>query len=64
MDFGAGGGAVGAMGNHGANVDMMSWCVGQWDLRLRFFLCDIFLTICVFVSLYVLLRFAGTWKSR
>ena len=28
MDFGAGvGGAVGAMGNQGANVDMMSWCV-------------------------------------
>jgi hypothetical protein len=27
MDFGAGGGAVGAMGNQGAGVDVMSWCV-------------------------------------
>lgn len=25
MDFGAGGGAVGAMGNPGAGVDVMSW---------------------------------------
>jgi hypothetical protein len=27
MDFGAGAGAVGAMGNQGANIDVMSWYV-------------------------------------
>lgn len=27
MDFGAGAGAVGALGNQGAHVDVMSWYV-------------------------------------
>mmetsp|Transcript_70128 Transcript_70128/g.106054 ORF Transcript_70128/g.106054 Transcript_70128/m.106054 type:complete len:242 (+) Transcript_70128:253-978(+) len=43
MDFGAGGGAVGAMGNHGANVDMMSWYM-EIPLISRLYLTGAFLT--------------------
>jgi len=43
MDFGAGAGAVGAMGNHGAGVDVMSWYM-EIPVISRLYLTGAFLT--------------------
>jgi Derlin-2/3 len=54
MDFGAGGGAVGAMGNHGANVDMLSWYVAQYiEITPRPFVVDPYHSVCCHIYRYM-----------